>query len=95
MVQMFFATFRSLEAKSVTEESRRLIEAALRAIIDNGRSEYFKTAVVQFLWSVEQELNILRNSTHKFEPGQTFLRQLFIDSDEWEIGDQNGGGSEK
>jgi hypothetical protein len=94
---MFFATFRSLEQKSMTEESGRLIKAALRAIrvIDNGRSEYFKTVRIRFLWSLQQELDILWSTNLKTEPGVTFLRELFNESDEEEIGERNGGGSEK
>jgi hypothetical protein len=94
MVEMFFATFRSLEEKSVTQESRRLIKAALQAIIDNGRSEYFKAARIRFLWSLKQELHILWNSTYKFKPQESFLWDLFNESDEEEIGELNGGGSE-
>ncbi|KAF8798272.1 hypothetical protein BYT27DRAFT_7218537 [Phlegmacium glaucopus] len=63
MIEMFFATFRSLEEKSMTPESRRLIGATLRAIIDDGKSEYFKTANRRFLWSLRQEINILRTPT--------------------------------
>jgi hypothetical protein len=95
MVEMFFATFRSLKGKSMTEESGRLVEAALRAIIGNGRSEYFKTARIRFLWSLEQELEILRYSNSNVEPQESILRELFDESYEEEIGERNGGGSEK
>jgi hypothetical protein len=95
MVEMFFATFRSLEDKSVTQESRRLIEATfkLRAIIANGRSESFKTADKRFLWSLKQELDILWSSTHKIETGEMFLQELFNEFNEEEAGERNAGGA--
>ncbi|KAF8798287.1 hypothetical protein BYT27DRAFT_7203397 [Phlegmacium glaucopus] len=65
MIEMFFATFRSLEEKSVTDESLQLIAATLRTISDNGEYEYFKTACRRFLWSLRQELNILSDSTRE------------------------------
>ncbi|KAF8816042.1 hypothetical protein BYT27DRAFT_6473940 [Phlegmacium glaucopus] len=87
MIEMFFAAFRSLEDKSMTPESKRLIGATLRAIIDNGKSEYFKTAGRRFLWSLRQEINVLWEST----PEETrtppkyilwLLLSLFEESDE-------------
>jgi hypothetical protein len=82
MVEMFFATFRSLKEKSMTEESRQLIKAALRAIIDKGRPGYLKTARIRFLWSLRQELDILLlNSTRKIELHERILQELLNESD--------------
>jgi hypothetical protein len=94
MIEMFFATFRSLEEKSLTEESKRLIKATLGTIIDKGRPGYLKTARIRFLWSLKQELelDIIWSSTHKVKLGEDILRDLFHESsmDEEEIGERNG-----
>ncbi|KAF8801208.1 hypothetical protein BYT27DRAFT_7174551 [Phlegmacium glaucopus] len=87
MIEMFFATFRSLEEESITPESKQIIGATLRAIIDNGKSDYFKTASRHFLWSLRQEINILQNPTPKetkTPPAYILwlLSNLFDESDE-------------
>ena len=91
MIEMFFATFRSLEEESVTLESKQHIKATLRAIIDDcGKSEYFKTASRQFLSALRQEINILFYDDEQFS-GETnttpefiveMLQDLFDESDE-------------
>jgi len=65
MIEMFFATFRSLDEKLLTDEAVQLVGATLRAIIGNGKPEYFKTASRRFLWALRQEVNILWNEVVK------------------------------
>ncbi|KAF8798269.1 hypothetical protein BYT27DRAFT_7264860 [Phlegmacium glaucopus] len=85
MIEMFFATFRSLGEKSMTRHSEQLIMATLQAISDNGKSEHFKTASRRFLRSLRQEINMLWNSNQeatKTPPEHIMLlRKLFDDSD--------------
>jgi len=58
MIEIFFATFRSLDDKSLTDESEQMIAATFQVIID-GKSEYIKSVTTQFLWSLRQELHDL------------------------------------
>ncbi|KAF8814587.1 hypothetical protein BYT27DRAFT_7206041 [Phlegmacium glaucopus] len=85
MIEMFFATFRSLGEKSMTHHSEQIIMATLQEISDNGKSEHFKTASRRFLRSLRQEINMLWNSNQeetKTPPEYIILlRKLFDDSD--------------
>ncbi|KAF8798236.1 hypothetical protein BYT27DRAFT_6900122 [Phlegmacium glaucopus] len=86
MIEMFFAIFRSLEEKSVTDTSLPLIMiVTLQAIVDNGKSQYLKTASRRFLGSLRHEINILRNQPPEKTPPKYILRllsDLFDESDE-------------
>ncbi|KAF8813038.1 hypothetical protein BYT27DRAFT_7131987 [Phlegmacium glaucopus] len=83
MIEVFFATFKSLGEKSMTPHSEQLIMATLGAISDNGKSEHFRTASRRFLRSLRQEINILWNSNQEAKTHIVFklLRELFDDSD--------------
>ncbi|KAF8798260.1 hypothetical protein BYT27DRAFT_7203363 [Phlegmacium glaucopus] len=82
MIEMFFATFRSLAEKSMTRHSEQLIMATLREISDNGKSEHFKTASRRFLRSLRQEIWNSNQEETKISPEYIMLlRKLFDDSD--------------